>query len=76
MMLRPLTETTDKVDLSRRRLLIAGSTIYGSLLLGLPAIGLSRSLQEPGAESQIGFFINIQQNGDVIIGNNQPEIGL
>jgi isoquinoline 1-oxidoreductase beta subunit len=64
-----------KVDLSRRRLLIAGSTISGSFLLGLPAISLAVSDELPGASTRIGFFINILENGDVIIGNNQPEIG-
>ena len=63
------------MDLSRRRLLIAGSTISGSLLLGLPAISLAGTDKTINGNSRIGFFINILENGDVIIGNNQPEIG-
>ena len=62
-------------DLSRRRFIIAGSTISGSLLLGLPLVSLPSSGPEPGGDSRIGYFINILENGDVIIGNNQPEIG-
>lgn len=68
-------QTPASVDLSRRRLLIAGSTISGSLLLGLPAITLSGTEKTPDGDRRIGFFINILESGDVIIGNNQPEIG-
>ncbi len=64
-----------EVDLSRRRLLIAGSTISGSFLLGLPAITLAGAKESSEGNSRIGFFINILENGDIIIGNNQPEIG-
>ena len=64
------------MDLSRRKFLIAGSTISGSLLLGLPAVSLANAAGKMTAgESRIGFFINTLENGDVIIGNNQPEIG-
>jgi len=62
-------------DLSRRRFIIAGSTISGSLLLGLPLVSLASSETNPGGDSRIGYFINILEDGDVIIGNNQPEIG-
>jgi isoquinoline 1-oxidoreductase beta subunit len=64
-----------QTDLSRRRFIIAGSTISGSLLLGLPLVSLASSGAKPGGDSRIGYFINILENGDVIIGNNQPEIG-
>lgn len=60
--------------ISRRNFLIAGSTISGSFLLGLPSISLATG-KIPNKNSRIGFFINILENGDVIIGNNQPEIG-
>ena len=60
---------------SRRQFLIAGSTVSGSLLLGLPALVLAGDTQSHESESRIGFFINILENGTVIIGNNQPEIG-
>jgi len=64
-----------EVDVSRRRLLIAGCTVSGSFLLGLPAISLSSSEEVAENSTRLGFFINILENGDVIIGNNQPEIG-
>jgi isoquinoline 1-oxidoreductase beta subunit len=63
------------IDISRRRFLIAGSTVTGSLLLGLPAFTLSASENIPEGSSRIGFFINILQDGNVIIGNAQPELG-
>ena len=62
-------------DLSRRRFIIAGSTLSGSLLLGLPLVSIASSGEKTGGDSRIGYFINILENGDVIIGNNQPEIG-
>ena len=62
-------------DLSRRRFLIAGATLSGSFLVGLPLVGIAGSEEPAAGSSQIGYFINILENGDVIIGNHQPEIG-
>ncbi len=68
--------TKQQPDLSRRRFIIAGATLSGGFLLGLPLTGIAAAADESGeGSSQIGFFINILDNGDVIIGNNQPEIG-
>jgi len=63
------------MNLSRRQFLIAGTTISGSFMLGLPAFSLAGHEQVTGESTRIGFFINILENGDVIIGNAQPEIG-
>jgi len=64
------------MSLSRRQFLIAGSTLTGSFLIGLPAISLATARGNGATEdTRIGYFINILENGDVIIGNNQPEIG-
>lgn len=67
----------ERIDQSRRLFLISGSTLAGSFVLGVPPISLA--LADVGAgtegERQIGFFIEIQPDGDVIIGSNQPEIG-
>ena len=65
----------DGADLSRRRFIIAGSTISGSLLLGLPLVSLAGSGEPTEGNTRIGFFINILENGDVIVGNHQPELG-
>lgn len=64
-----------ETDLSRRRFIIAGSTISGSLLLGLPLAAFSTSEKSSSGSSKIGFFINILENGEIIIGNAQPELG-
>jgi isoquinoline 1-oxidoreductase beta subunit len=62
-------------EISRRQFLVAGVSVTGSFVIGLPAI----SGATPGADSvesrQLGFFIEINPDGTVIIGNNQPEIG-
>ncbi|MCP4048421.1 MAG: xanthine dehydrogenase family protein molybdopterin-binding subunit [Gammaproteobacteria bacterium] len=69
------THPGQQPDLSRRRFIIAGSTVTGSLLLGLPVMSLASAGTKAGGDSRIGYFLNILENGDVIIGNNQPEIG-
>jgi len=72
------TETDNElIDQGRRRFLIAGSTIAGGFVLGLPAIRVASAAIAEGTpgERQIGFFIQIEPDGSVIIGNNQPEIG-
>jgi isoquinoline 1-oxidoreductase beta subunit len=58
--------------LSRRQFLICGTTAAGSLIFGVPAMGFSTDSPD---ERQLGFFIEIQPDGNVIIGSNQPEIG-
>ena len=68
-------QTQSGVDLSKRKFLVAGSTISGTFLLGLPTLSLADARITSGGDTHIGFFINILENGDVIIGNNQPEIG-
>ena len=65
----------NEIDHSRRRFIVAGATISGSFLLGLPLAGLAAQGETSQASSRIGFYINIQQNGEVIIGHAQPEIG-
>ena len=59
-------------ELSRRQFLICGTSAAGSLIFGVPAFALSTDT--PG-QRQLGFFIEIQPDGHVIIGSNQPEIG-
>ncbi len=66
-----------KVDHSRRRFLVAGSSIAGGFVLGLPMFGLSSHAvaEDSQIAQQIGFFIEISADGGVVIGSNQPEIG-
>ncbi len=67
----------ERIDYSRRRFVVTGTSIAGGFVLGLPAIGLSNDVVggEAHGERQIGFFIEIAADGSVIIGSNQPEIG-
>ncbi|MEL7448389.1 MAG: molybdopterin cofactor-binding domain-containing protein [Pseudomonadota bacterium] len=62
------------VDTGRRRFLVAGAGLAGSFVLGLPLPTLSNP-KASSSERQIGFFVEIQPDGSVIIGSNQPEIG-
>ena len=63
--------------ISRRHFLIAGGTVTGSLVLGLPLSNIARAGMADGTygERQIGYFVEITPAGKVIIGSNQPEIG-
>ncbi len=67
----------ERIDRSRRQFLIAGTTLSGSLVMGLPAIPLASAeiADGTGGARQIGFFVEIARDGSVIIGSNQPEIG-
>ncbi|MEO1202594.1 MAG: molybdopterin cofactor-binding domain-containing protein, partial [Pseudomonadota bacterium] len=60
----------DALSLSRRQFIVVGSTVAGSLVFGLPLAGADQD-----GERQLGFFIEIKPDGNVIIGTNQPEIG-
>ena len=57
-------------NMNRRQFLIVGTSLAGSLVLGLPRITAADS-----EERMIGFFVQIDADGSVVIGSNQPEIG-
>ncbi|MEM7282813.1 MAG: molybdopterin cofactor-binding domain-containing protein [Pseudomonadota bacterium] len=61
---------TEALNLDRRQFLICGATVAGGLVFGIPSVSLAKS-----DERQLGFFIEITADGDIILGNNQPEIG-
>lgn len=65
----------DAPDLSRRRFIVAGATVSGTLLLGIPLTATSILDTPTDNEGRIGFFINVLETGDVIVGHAQPEIG-
>ncbi len=65
----------ESIDQGRRQFLVSGTTIAGSFVIGLPAIGFSTETGLADGERQIGFFVEINSDGSVIIGSNQPEIG-
>ena len=57
--------------LNRREFLVIGAGVAGSLVIGLPAAAVG----EGDRERRIGFFVEIDARGNVVIGSNQPEIG-
>ncbi len=64
--------------ISRRHFIVAGGTVTGSLVLGIPAFfNTARTELTDGTlgERQIGYFVEITPAGKVIVGSNQPEIG-
>jgi isoquinoline 1-oxidoreductase beta subunit len=67
------TKDNTHINIGRRNFLIFGSTVSGGLLVGLPTISMSSKTNE--TVNKIGFFIEINLDGTVQIGNNQPEIG-
>lgn len=66
-----MSAVIDRPSISRRQFLIAGTGVAGSLVLGLP-LGSSGAVD---SDRMIGFFVQIEPDGHVIIGSNQPEIG-
>ena len=61
--------------ISRRQFLVAGVGISGSFVVGLPTLASSSRGTDSVSSRQLGFFIEINADGSVTIGNNQPEIG-
>jgi isoquinoline 1-oxidoreductase beta subunit len=55
---------------TRRQVLIAGVGAAGSLVVGLPALAY-----EEDGERMLGFFIEINADGSVVVGCKDPEIG-
>lgn len=61
----------DKFAMNRRQFLITGASVAGGFLLGLPRIASANEADG----GKIGFFVQIEPDGRIIIGSNQPEIG-
>ncbi|MGB5687676.1 MAG: molybdopterin cofactor-binding domain-containing protein, partial [Woeseiaceae bacterium] len=59
------------VRVNRREFIVMGIGVAGSLVIGLPAVAST----EGDRERMIGFFVQIDADGNVVIGSNQPEIG-
>jgi isoquinoline 1-oxidoreductase beta subunit len=66
-----VSAASDRLSISRRQFLVAGTGLAGSLVLGIP---LSSTASED-SDRMIGFFVEIRPDGHVVIGSNQPEIG-
>ena len=65
-----MSAVLSKYRATRRQVLIAGSGIAGSLVIGLPAFAW-----EAEGERAIGYFVQINADGSVVIGAKEPEIG-
>ena len=65
-----MNSTPERHQFTRRQFLIAGAGAAGSLVIGLPAL----AFEEEG-ERKIGFFVQINPDGTVIVGCKEPEIG-
>jgi isoquinoline 1-oxidoreductase beta subunit len=74
-MIRKHANLRDATDLSRRRFIVAGATLSGTLLLGIPLTVAATGDTPPDGDGRIGFYINVLKNGDVVVGHAQPEIG-
>ena len=66
-----MSAASDRLSISRRQFLVAGTGFAGSLVFGIP---LSSTASED-SDRMIGFFVEIRPDGHVVIGSNQPEIG-
>jgi isoquinoline 1-oxidoreductase beta subunit len=66
-----MNAVTDPLVCDRRQFLIAGSGIAGGFVLG---IGRTSVAADPAART-LGFFLQIDADGGITIGSNQPEIG-
>ena len=65
-----MSAVPERRGFTRRQVLIAGASAAGGLVIGLPAF----AYQEEG-ERMLGFFIQINADGSVIVGCKDPEIG-
>ena len=65
-----MSAVLSKYRVTRRQVLIAGTGIAGSLVVGLPAFAW-----EAEGERAIGYFVQINADGSVVIGAKEPEIG-
>jgi isoquinoline 1-oxidoreductase beta subunit len=65
-----MSALTGRHGVTRRQVLIAGLGGAGSLVVGFPALAY-----EEAGERMLGFFVQINPDGSVIIGCKDPEIG-
>ena len=65
-----MSSALDMPRVTRRQFLILGAGAAGSLVVGLPAFAY-----EDEGDRMLGWFIQINPDGSVIVGNKDPEIG-
>lgn len=59
--------------LTRRQFLVTGTTVTGAFVLGMP--WCETNANDAGGKRQLGYFIEIRPDGNVIVGSKEPEIG-
>jgi isoquinoline 1-oxidoreductase beta subunit len=70
-----MNRQVEHIDESRRRFLVAGVTLTGGFLLGIPAFNAISNQSAQSDGGKIGFFVQISPDNKVVLGVNQPEIG-
>ncbi|MDX1515857.1 MAG: molybdopterin cofactor-binding domain-containing protein [Woeseiaceae bacterium] len=68
----PVEAKNRMTSVTRRGFIVGGLSVSGALVLGLP---VRPALADEDDERTLGFFIEIRDDGQVVIGSNQPEIG-
>ena len=65
-----MSAVLEKYRVTRREVLVAGAGLAGSLVVGFPAFA-----DDGDGERTIGWFVQINPDGTVVVGAKDPEIG-
>jgi isoquinoline 1-oxidoreductase beta subunit len=65
-----MSAVLEKYRVTRRQVLVAGAGLAGSFVVGVPAFAADGEEQRT-----IGWFVQINPDGTVVIGSKDPEIG-
>ncbi|NIL93321.1 MAG: molybdopterin-dependent oxidoreductase [Woeseiaceae bacterium] len=65
-----MSAVLERYQVTRREFLVVGAGVAGSLVIGLPAFA-----DETDDARTIGWFVQINPDGSVVIGAKEPEIG-
>ena len=65
-----MSAVLERYRVTRRQFLVAGAGVAGSLVIGVPALA-----SDAESSRTIGWFVQINPDGTVVIGAKEPEIG-
>jgi isoquinoline 1-oxidoreductase beta subunit len=65
-----MSAVIERYRVTRRQFLVAGAGVAGSLVIGVPALA-----SDADSSRMIGWFVQINPDGTVVIGAKEPEIG-
>jgi isoquinoline 1-oxidoreductase beta subunit len=65
-----MSAVLERYRVTRRQFLVAGAGVAGSLVIGVPALA-----SDAESSRMIGWFVQINPDGTVVIGAKEPEIG-